>query len=106
MDAMAVSQANHRVILENEHVRVLDTRVAPGERTAIHCHEWPAALYVLSWSDFLRYDEHGTVVLDSRQIDPRPGPGDALWGAPLVPHCVENVGKGDLHIIAVELKRV
>ena len=38
----------HKVLLENESVRVLETRIAPGERTPAHAHQWPAALYVLS----------------------------------------------------------
>jgi hypothetical protein len=101
---MAVSTDNHDVILENDAVRMLDTRLAPGQRTAVHAHERPAALYDLRWSDFIRRDADGAVVLDSRTITPRPDPGTALWGAPLVAHSVENVGDRELHIIAVEIK--
>ncbi len=104
LDALKVSAANHAVLLENDAVRVLDTRVAPGQRTAVHAHEWPAALYVLSWSDFIRRDADGNVVLDSRTMAERLSPGSALWGAPLLPHYVENVGDRDLHIVAVEIK--
>ena len=104
LDAMTVSVENHAVLLENDAVRVLDTRLAPGQRTAVHAHEWPAALYVLSWSDFIRRDAGGQVVLDSRTMAERPEPGSAIWGAPLVPHFVENVGDRELHIIAVEIK--
>ena len=104
LDAMRVSPENHSVLLENDAVRVLDTRLGPGQRTAVHAHEWPAALYVLSWSDFIRRDADGNVVLDSREAMGRPDPGTAIWGSPLVPHSVENVGHRDLHIIAVELK--
>jgi hypothetical protein len=28
----------------------------------------------------------------------------ALWGSPLGPHSLENIGPGPLHIISVELK--
>ena len=66
LDAMTVSTDNHDVLLENARVRVLDTRLAPGERTPVHTHQWPAALYVLSWSDFVRYDPDGNVLVDSR----------------------------------------
>ena len=41
-------------------------RIAPGDRTPVHTHRWPAVLYVLSWSDFVRYDDKGEVLLDSR----------------------------------------
>jgi hypothetical protein len=34
----------------------------------------------------------------------RPAAGSALWSGPMGPHYVENVGQGDLHILAVEIK--
>ena len=105
LDAMAVAADHHAILLENEQVRVLDTRLGPGERTPVHVHDWPAALYVMSWSDFIRRDADGTVLADSRNMASRPAPGEALWLPPLAPHWVENVGDADLHIIAVELKQ-
>jgi hypothetical protein len=105
LDAMAVAPDHHSIVLENDQVRVLDTRLGPGSRTPVHSHQWPAALYVLSWSDFVRYDPDGKVLADSRTMMPSaPGPGGALWSAPLPPHYVQNVGDSDLHIIAVEMK--
>ena len=104
LDAMSAAPDHHSVLLENDQVRILDTRLGPGERTPIHTHEWPGALYVLSWSDFVRRDDRGVVLADSRGLAAAPKPGDALWLPPLPPHQVENVGDRDLHIIAVELK--
>jgi mannose-6-phosphate isomerase-like protein (cupin superfamily) len=100
---MTASPDHHAVLLENDRVRVLDTHVGPGERTAVHVHEWPAALYVLGWSDFVRMDGRGNVLVDSRSRA-APEAGTAFWIEPLEPHCVENVGQGELRIIAVELK--
>ena len=104
LDAMTAAPDHHAVLVENDRVRVLDTRLGPGERTPVHAHDWPAALYVLSWSDFVRFDPDGKVLVDSRQMLAPPAPGSALWSAPLVPHYVQNVGDRDLHIIAVEVK--
>jgi hypothetical protein len=104
LDAMTAAADHHRVLLENDKVRVLDTAVAPGQRTPVHAHEWPAALYVLSWSDFVRYDPEGNVLLDSRTLGSKPAVGAALWSGPIGPHFVHNVGDRDLHIVAVELK--
>ena len=104
LDAMIAAPDHHSVLLENAQVRVLDTRLAPGESTPLHAHEWPAALYVLSWSDFVRKDAQGTVILDSRQAKMRPSPGEAIWGLPLAAHSVTNVGASLLHIIAIEIK--
>jgi len=103
LDAMQSAPDHHDVLYENEKVRILDTRLAAGDRTPIHAHEWPAALYVLSWSDFIRRDEQGNILADSRG-KAAPAAGEALWIEPLPPHYVENVGSSDLHIIAVEVK--
>jgi hypothetical protein len=104
LDARAKAPDEHLLLLENGAVRVLDTNLRPGERTPVHAHEWPAALYVLSWSDFVRYDVAGNVLLDSRTLPTRPQVGSALWSGPIGPHYVENVGTADLHILAVEIK--
>ena len=104
LDAMTAAPDHHDVILENDHVRVLDTRLRPGERTPLHSHCWPSSLYVMSWSDFVRRDAEGNTIVDSRDWGRRPEPGEALLSTPLVPHSVENVGARELRIIAVELK--
>jgi hypothetical protein len=101
LDAVAAAPAHHTVLLENERVRVLDTRIAPGEIVPLHTHRWPAVLHVLSWSDILRRDETGTVVLDSRGAA---APPSIMWSAPLTAHTLENVGSAVIHIISIELK--
>jgi mannose-6-phosphate isomerase-like protein (cupin superfamily) len=103
LDAVQKDPDHHGVLLENEHVRVLDALLRPGEQTEIHTHVWPSALYVLSWSDFVRIDPQGKVIADSRTMH-RPGRGEAIWSPALPPHRVRNVGSSDLRLIAVELK--
>jgi hypothetical protein len=102
LDAVAAAPDHHRVLLENAQVRVLDTRIGSGERTPIHTHQWPAVHYVLAWSDFVRRHADGTILLDTRAGGAGPATS-ALWGSPLSPHALENVGPGPLHIISVEL---
>lgn len=104
LDAMTAAPDHHRVLLENERVRVLDTHLAPGDTTPVHEHAWPAVLHVLSWSDFVRIDRDGKVLLDSRASGMHPETGAILWGPPLPPHAVRNVGTRELRIIAVEVK--
>lgn len=66
LDAVRAAPAQHRVLLENADVRVLDTRIEPGERTPVHTHCWPAVHCVLTWSDFVRRDAQDGVLLDTR----------------------------------------
>lgn len=104
LDAMIAARDHHQTLLENDQVRVLDTRLRSGERTPVHTHRWPATLYVMSWSDFLRRDADGNVIVDSRTWERQPAVGEALWLQPLTPHSIENVGESELRLIAVELK--
>ena len=104
LDALVAAPDHHTLLMENDRVRVLDTRIAAGDRTPVHTHRCPAVLYVLSWSDFVRYDDKGEVMLDSRMVDALKSPPKALWSAPLPPHSLLNVGDADLHVISVELK--
>ena len=71
LDAMSAAPEHHTVLLENDSVRVLDTRLGPGQRTPIHTHQWPAVLYVMAWSEFVRYDVAGNVLVDSRTLPSR-----------------------------------
>ena len=104
LDALVAAPAQHRLLLENDRVRVLDTRIAPGERTPVHTHQWPAVHYVVSWSAFVRRDAAGAVLLDSRATGGAQSPPPALWGDPLAPHSLENVGPVPLQLVSVELK--
>ena len=104
LDALSAARDHHDVVLENRDVRVLDTRLRPGERTPVHVHEWPAVLHVLSFSHFVRYDPEGRVLVDSRTLAQAPAAGSILWAAPLPPHFVHNVGESELHVVAIEIK--
>ena len=101
LDALVAAPGQHRLLLENERVRVLDTEIAPGERTPLHTHRWPAVHYIVRWSDFVRRDAQEATLVDTRGREPASG---ALWGPPLGPHSLENVGPGPIRIISVELK--
>jgi len=103
LDALVAAAAHHRLLLENEYVRVLETLIPPGGRTAVHTHRWRSVQYVCSWSDFLRRDGDGNVVLDTRTMR-APEAGAALWSEPLPPHSVENIGSADLRVVVVEIK--
>jgi hypothetical protein len=105
LDALTAAPAHHTLLLENDTVRVIDTLIPPGEITAIHTHRWPASLYVLSWSDFIRYDDAGNIMFDSRSLPAPPAAGAALWSEPLTPHALKNIGDTNLHIISVEIKK-
>ncbi|MBI3833283.1 MAG: hypothetical protein HY287_03020 [Planctomycetes bacterium] len=104
LDALVAAPKQHRLLLENAAVRVLDMQIATGECTPVHTHQWPAVHYVLSWSAFVRRHTEGNIVVDSRVSGSGQCPPAAFWGEPLGPHSLEIVGPAVLHVMSVELK--
>ena len=103
LDALIAAPEHHVLLLENEAVRVFDTSIPPGHVVPLHTHCWPQTLYLISWSDCIRRDEFGAVLMDSRTL-PRPALGSAFWSPALPAHTLENVGNSILRLISVELK--
>jgi quercetin dioxygenase-like cupin family protein len=104
LDAITAAPDHHEVLLENDRVRVLDSRVKSGDATPVHTHCWPAVLYVLSTSDFVRCDPEGNIIYDSRGSESAPKTGQTIWSSPLAPHFVRNVGEREIRVISIELK--
>jgi len=104
LDALVASANHHELLLEDERVRVVRTRVPPGERTAVHTHRWSGVLQVISWSQFVRRDAEGNVLVDSRLNPALKSPPQVMWAAALPPHTFENVGDVEFNVITVELK--
>jgi hypothetical protein len=104
LDALRASAAHHRLLLENDHARVLESIIPPGETTAIHTHPWPSIQHVVSGSNIVRRAADGTVMLDTRAAGEPLEDSMTLWSEPVPPHSVENVGAEELRVIVVELK--
>jgi len=104
LDAMIAAPRFHTVLFEDDRVRVLDGRVPSGATVPVHTHRWGGVLYILATSDFVRRDPDGNVLADTRVAGSRPILGTAVWGAPLTPHSLENVGDEEFRTLTVELK--
>ncbi len=105
LDALEAAPGTHRLLFENGDVRVLETRIAPGETTDVHTHRWPGILYVQSFGHFVRRNGEGAVLVDTRGGAELPEPGTAIWTGALPPHSLENVDTREISVIGVELKR-
>lgn len=104
LDAVVAAPENHRILFENERVRVLDVLVPANTKEAIHAHCWPSVLYVLQEGDYVDYDQSGKIIFDSRKTD-TPAVPYVEWLDPQAPHTVENLDNDKpLHLIRVELK--
>lgn len=84
------------VKFENEHVRVLELLLKPGQSERQHSHP-QYVLYPLNDYRVRNTNADGTVRVFERKA------GDVFWGGPIT-HGGENVGTTDVHAIIVELK--
>jgi hypothetical protein len=105
LDALVAAPAHHSLLYGTEEVRVLETVIPAGETTPVHSHRWASVMVLLSWSPFVRYDDRGAVMADSRTVPALASPPLVLPSDALPPHALENVGTQDLRLINVELKR-
>jgi hypothetical protein len=105
LDALQAAPRHHILLFENSHVRVLDTRILPGDRVPVHTHRWPSLLHILSWGSFVRRDETGAIVAGARDNSGSGAPPTVVWSEPLPPHSLENVGMTEIRVISVELKQ-
>jgi quercetin dioxygenase-like cupin family protein len=46
LDALLAAPRHHTLLLENDRVRVLETRIPAGQLVPVHTHPWPSVLYV------------------------------------------------------------
>ncbi len=96
-DALTANPDGIRLRLENEHVRVLEARLEPGQKENAHSH--PAyVVYVLAGGT-LRV--HGA---DGKTSDLTLETGDVMYREPVVRHWAENVGTTATRLILVELE--
>jgi len=102
LDALIAAPKHHTLVFENERMRMLDTRIPPGDIVPVHTHKWPAVYYSVQAAPFIRRDQDGNITFDSRTA---PGPfPPARWIENLPPHSVENVGDVEIHLVSVEMK--
>lgn len=107
LDALVAAPAFHRVLFENERVRVLEVTVPPHTREPLHTHRWPSVMYRERYGTGRYYGATGQVIHDFTKptqpggtIKPR-----ARWQEPESPHSVENTSAEADRFVRVELKQ-
>jgi len=104
LDAVTAAPRNHKVLLENDRVRVLDVTVAPGEREEVHAHCRPSVMYVTYLGIARDYDAQGHLI-DEQKVAPPPSQfPQTFWLESTPPHSVENLDSRPIHLVRVELK--
>ena len=104
LEAVNAAPGNHKIILENDRIRVLSVTVAPGENEPLHMHRMPSVLYIIAEDDIQDFDADGKLLYDTRSQASPPKTPYAEWMPPQAPHRVVNRSKNPLRLIRIELK--
>ncbi|MBI2486696.1 MAG: cytoplasmic protein [Deltaproteobacteria bacterium] len=97
-DVVQAAPEQFKVLLENEHVRVLEFRMKPGDKQEMHTH--PATVHIE-----LTPTKVKIINPDGKALEVEGKQGEALWVGP-VKHTVENIGNNEIHGYIVELKEI
>lgn len=105
LDAVIAAPNTHRILLENDRVRVLEVTVPPRAREPVHTHQWASVLHVDVPSRIRYYDAAGRMLREGGSVKRDEMRPVTLWMNPEEPHAVENISDIPFHAIRVELKR-
>src|SRR5215831_21319198 len=106
LDGVKAAPETHKVIFENEHVRVLEVTIPPHSKEPVHTHCLPSTLYIQQIGDIIVGDPDGKILFDSRQMKEN-GKQTApfvLWNPGEGPHWDENPADVPIKIIQIEHK--
>lgn len=103
LDGVVAAPDHHKVLFENDDVRVIETIVSTGDTTPVHTHP-KTLMYVVSGDHFVRRDASGQVMVDTREQGEDFVMPSVIWSDGTPPHVIENPGEEDLVVIGVELK--
>ena len=96
LDPVALDPDKFVVRIENEHVRVLEAKIDPGQGHGMHAHP-KHLIYTLS-----SYKIQDTFTDGNTKIMERDA-GELLWGDELT-HATENIGETQVRALIIELK--
>jgi len=87
----------HKVVLDNDQVRMLDARLQPGQKVAMHSHPANTVYYVTDCKLKVTSPDGKTTVAE-------PKAGTAIYRGGETKHAAENVGSAECHLVQTELK--
>ena len=95
-DALEAASHAYRLVLENDRVRVLEYRAAPGVKAEMHSH--PDIIAVALRGGKIRFTLPNGETTDAELPD-----GETQFFE-ATDHVTENVGTTEAHIVIIELK--
>lgn len=103
LDALIAAPDSHRLLFENDRVRVLEVLIEAGAREPEHTHRYPSVM-IVDEPARIRYYEHGALTFESPAPDTPPQGPKAVWMDAEGPHSVENIDSTRYHALRIELR--
>ena len=104
-DAVIAAPNSHKVLLENDNVRVVEVVILPGQKEPMHTHEWPSVMIVDSSTKIKYYTESNEGIEYPEKETTKEKPF-LEWLAPEALHAVENLDQSKTyHAIRIEIKQ-
>jgi hypothetical protein len=110
-DAVRVAPDQHRVLLENERVRVLEIRLPPGAIEPPHIHALPSVIQGDTGGGtgarflYIEYRAEDGRFVEAARREVTPAPGfRTVWAEPEGPHAIVNTGPVAVSFIRTEIK--
>jgi hypothetical protein len=96
-DPVKVAPGVYKVALENDHVRVLEVTLKPGEKVPMHSH--PACIIYPLNDSKTRFTSP-----DGKSVDVDMKTGAVSWHE-AESHMSENIGQSDARVLVIEMKK-
>jgi predicted metal-dependent enzyme (double-stranded beta helix superfamily) len=112
VDPLIAAPKNHKLLFENDHIRVLEVTVPPGTTEPVHGHQWPSvfAIDAVQPKDRNHNLEGGD---KPNRPEPKRDYEDSDWYhpecrvmGPQAPHQITNLDTFPMHFYRLEFKRV
>jgi hypothetical protein len=103
LDALTAAPSSHRLLFENDRVRVLEIVIDPGAREPEHTHRWPSVM-IVDQPARIRYYQGGIKPFESAATGTPHRRPNVTWMDPEGPHAVENLDTFAYHALRIELR--
>ena len=95
-DPVPLYPQNYKVLLENDHVRVLDFQLKKGAKEDFHAHPAAVTYVIAPFRIRFTFPDGSTRIREAKA-------GDVFYGDALT-HASENIGDTDAHGLLIEMK--
>lgn len=97
LDPLKLAPDTHKLVFENNFVRVIESRVPAGGQEPKHSHPHGLTVYLANYNSEVKTFPDGKTTKVRREF------GTAIWSGAVV-HEVKNIGKTSGHALRIELK--